>query len=717
MNRELRSRIPVKGLLPLCCAALSGLLGVPNRAAAAPELKWQVDQHGGFALIGNALSQQCSGRGTPPEIPAPVVGAVAECSATDAAAPALYYRSDDPSAGDVRVDSSVTTNDARSSAVLQLPSAATVTHARLYWGSYANNETPDCNVHIARPSSGLDTELTPDRVWSADEHADASGRMWHQAAADVTDLVSHAGAGTYRVGDFVTAPEEGVHGHVGWYLVVFYKQATEPQRNLALFEGLELVQSDSPTSITLSGFHVSKDAAGYDTRLGVAAFAGDAAASGDSLSFEGTLLADAQNPIDNFFNGTRSYNGKPVSTAGDLPQLTGEPRSLNGLDLDVVDITYLVKADQSSAALTAKSTHETYLLGAFIMSSATPADSGTSDPGTPSSGTHDDTCDVDADCHGLTPYCDFAQTPQVCVACVTSRHCKDPDRPDCSPKQHICECAAGSGHCQTDSDDDGISDEGEKALGTDPHDSDSDDDGTPDGDELDPNVDTDGDGLTNAHDPDSDNDGLFDGTEQGFDCSSPGTDLTKHHCRADADDGATRTNPVVADTDHGGVSDGDEDTNLNGRVDPGETDPTPGHGNDDYPPDHHDVIGRTCNIDADCGTERSGLICKVDKCVSGCRGTGGNRCPAPQTCSSHTSAAGSCETPPGYVSDVDGGIDDELRHGVTVNAVSKEPVPVKLYGGGGRCNVVRVAAAPRGFGAGVYWLALLGWFVRRRSKR
>jgi len=132
-----------------------------------------------------------------------------------------------------------------------------------------------------------------------------------------------------------------------------------------------------------------------------------------------------------------------------------------------------------------------------------------------------------------------------------------------------------------DSDGDGLSDAEEAVLHTNPLDADSDDDGVPDGMEPNPGDDTDGDGLINALDPDSDNDGLFDGTEMGLGCSNPDTDVSRHVCIADGDAGATKTSPLLADTDHGGASDGSEDFNLNGVVDPGETDPTSGHGSDD----------------------------------------------------------------------------------------------------------------------------------------
>src|SRR5262249_23649135 len=128
---------------------------------------------------------------------------------------------------------------------------------------------------------------------------------------------------------------------------------------------------------------------------------------------------------------------------------------------------------------------------------------------------------------------------------------------------------------------DGLTDAQETAIGTDPNDADSDDDGVLDGWEVTPGVDSDGDGLINALDPDSDNDGLFDGTEMGFDCSNPDTDASKKVCIPDADHGVTKPSPIDADTDDGGVIDGGEDLNHNGVVDPGEINPTTGHGADD----------------------------------------------------------------------------------------------------------------------------------------
>lgn len=129
----------------------------------------------------------------------------------------------------------------------------------------------------------------------------------------------------------------------------------------------------------------------------------------------------------------------------------------------------------------------------------------------------------------------------------------------------------------TDRDNDGLNSQLEKQYGTDPNDPDTDGDGAPDGVEV-----------FNLHtdplNPDTDGDGIKDGTEvHGHDHIMPGD-----------------TDPLSPDSDHDGLCDGyclidrlgqfctadynmrcidtgiwsGEDKNLNGKLDPGETDPT-----------------------------------------------------------------------------------------------------------------------------------------------
>lgn len=137
-----------------------------------------------------------------------------------------------------------------------------------------------------------------------------------------------------------------------------------------------------------------------------------------------------------------------------------------------------------------------------------------------------------------------------------------------------------------DSDGDGLSNPTETSLGTDPNRADTDNDGLEDAEEVltyetDPvSADSDCDGLTDAEelalgtDPllvDSDGDGLTDGQERGRQQAVAATNCSDIFV-PDADP-MTTTDPLSADSDNDGVVDGAEDGNQNGRVDAGELNP------------------------------------------------------------------------------------------------------------------------------------------------
>ncbi len=699
-------------------AAIGGML--PLAASADPMLRKQVDQRGDFVLFGNTLAYECAMGGSPP-VPSPVVGTVGDCPDANQTAPDVYFRSDEPAAGQAAASSAILPANARSTAMLVLPDNAKVTYARLYWGALFDGPGPDMNVRVERPATNLNAVVTADASTRMNQ-ALSGALFWYQSTADVTELVQQQGAGAFRIGDVSSVNIVGLgslYPFVAWYMVVFYERDSEPVRNLALFDGMDLVQAGAPQSVRLQGFLVPSS--GFDAKLGVVAVEGDPLLPGDSMAIDNVTVSDQQNPVDNFFNATRSTLNMPVSNMGDLPRLTGGQRSMSGLDMDVVNVGNIVRAGQSSAMISANTVLDTYILTAFVTSISTlkpdfessakklndlnggrllpgeeleyeltfentgsDASSGstardplppgvtfvpgsleiTSGPnakkltdgadsdqgeydaamrrvvvrlgsgatgtmggslapnettvvkfrvrvdmdtrgkisnqavvsaaGMRGSGPEDTSTDGDAtvdgpqptdttvdecatnmDCKPPTGLCDVSRSPQRCVECVTSDDCMDPNAPDCSTMTNRCECASGAAQCQ-DSDGDGISDGGEDKLGTDPRDADTDDDGTRDGAELAPDQDPDNDGLINALDADSDNDALFDGTEQGFDCEGPGVDKTRKRCKADADRGMTTTNPTQADTDRGGVTDGSEDSNLDGRVDAGETNPNQG---------------------------------------------------------------------------------------------------------------------------------------------
>ncbi len=123
-----------------------------------------------------------------------------------------------------------------------------------------------------------------------------------------------------------------------------------------------------------------------------------------------------------------------------------------------------------------------------------------------------------------------------------------------------------------DSDNDGIPDDIENAGCTDAFDADTDDDGIADGAE-DANhngiVDV---GETNPCNIDTDGDLIQDGTEIGLTLVSIGLDTDTGVFHPDLDN-TTTTDPLDMDSDNDGIKDGEEDSNQNGRVDAGETDP------------------------------------------------------------------------------------------------------------------------------------------------
>ncbi len=133
-----------------------------------------------------------------------------------------------------------------------------------------------------------------------------------------------------------------------------------------------------------------------------------------------------------------------------------------------------------------------------------------------------------------------------------------------------------------DTDGDGLFDGEEVAPGqdgwvTDPLDADTDDDGISDGEETKPGADG---WVTRPVDPDTDRDGLVDGLETGANGVPAGSSATGvPYAGSDPavfvpdSDPTTRTSPLAVDTDLGGVPDGLEDSNGNGRVDPDERNP------------------------------------------------------------------------------------------------------------------------------------------------
>jgi uncharacterized repeat protein (TIGR01451 family)/MYXO-CTERM domain-containing protein len=285
------------------------------------------------------------------------------------------WTSDTPAAGQALADQSIMPAGARSTSVLSIPAGAQVTYARLYWGSNLTEDITAASTPaiIERPGTGgFSVMVTPNQ--NKGEIATAvggGGGNVYQATADITTLVQLYGSGAYRVGNVVRRSvlnrDEDVQ-YAAWAMVVVYQNPQEPIRNIALFDGLDGVGVLQSTDVSIVGFNAPMGSTAQG-KLGIIAYEGDSDKF-ESLTFNGQMLSDAQNPANNVFNSTRSTLGMPVSVTGDLPQLTGTMASMSGLDLDIIDVSSLVKPGDTSAAIHAGSIDDVYFIGAFVTSIA-----------------------------------------------------------------------------------------------------------------------------------------------------------------------------------------------------------------------------------------------------------------------------------------------------------------------------------------------------------
>ncbi len=350
--------------LALAATAFSAAI-TPPPARAAPVLRFTTDEHGDFAVFGNTLAHDC--RGGP--VPIPAVGSVGACGAntTDSAVD-VFWRSDSPVVGQAEANTNITPAQARSQALLALPAGATVVYARLYWsGQLPMGAT---QVLFERPGSFSQT-LTRDPVRGTVTADNGGGKPMFSSTVDVTTLIQQYGPGVYRVGALQQDDYRNVNDSVlfaGWHVVIFYRLNSQPTRNLSLFDGFDVVNNNTQTA-TINGFLVPN--AGFDAKLAAIAYEGDVDITGDQLLFNGVAVSDTLNPANNFFNATRGYLGTAVTVQRDLPQYSGAPGSMNGLDIDVVDVTARLTAGAQSATIAATSTGDVFFLSTFATSIST----------------------------------------------------------------------------------------------------------------------------------------------------------------------------------------------------------------------------------------------------------------------------------------------------------------------------------------------------------
>ena len=366
-----RGRLRILGVLLASVLAATGLL-IPQSGWAAPKLRYQTDVKGDIIAIGNTLGQDCranDAQGT--AIPKPVVGNVGACGdplTIDDSAPDVLWRADD---GMARADSTLMIDQARSSAMLSIPQGSQVVYARLYWGGNLSEDVNLASGGVSFEKVGaFSMTVAPNNpAKDVSTTLGGGGGYVYQSSADVTSILQRHGSGSYRVGNVVRRNiinrDEDVQFNA-WTLLVVFRNDKEPVRNITLYDGLDGVDIGRNVSLGVIGFRVPEGGVPQG-KLGVIGYEGDPDKK-DTILFNNIAISDPVNPANNIFNSTRSDMGMPMSVAGDLPQLTGTAGSMSGLDLDMIDISAMLKADDIQASVQANSVDDVYFVGALYTS-------------------------------------------------------------------------------------------------------------------------------------------------------------------------------------------------------------------------------------------------------------------------------------------------------------------------------------------------------------
>jgi len=274
--------------------------GVMNAQVADDfEVRFSAQEKGGIWFLANH-SLSCEGNGT--------------CANALASLPITGNAQENNNAFDmvyVDVDADPATWSSSSDS-LDLGGCAEVLWAGLYWAGRVESNTPNLAL---RNAVKLRTGNGPYVDFTADEMLDFDGGYFdaYFCFKDVTDWVTTNDVkARYTVANVVG--EEDDSSWAGWTLVIAYRDALEPMRNVTVFDGLAFISFNdaSTVDVPISGF-VTPLVGPVELELGVVAYDGDRGSTGDQMAFNGAgnfvYLEDATHDLTNTFNSTHSRNG------------------------------------------------------------------------------------------------------------------------------------------------------------------------------------------------------------------------------------------------------------------------------------------------------------------------------------------------------------------------------------------------------------------------
>lgn len=205
----------------LLAAALASAL--PSGAAAAPQLRHQLLVNGDFTLFGNTLAHDCAAG------VAPIVGTVGACGNNTSDSGVDIFWQSNPGAGTAAANTTITLANSQSTAVLSIPTGATVRYARLYWAGTVGTNAYDTAANLRTPD-GTNHDITAGNgvVFLRPGGTD----YWYQSSADVTSIVQGLaqprGAYTFSGGASLNLVNLSSNtAFFAWWVVVFYEDPAD----------------------------------------------------------------------------------------------------------------------------------------------------------------------------------------------------------------------------------------------------------------------------------------------------------------------------------------------------------------------------------------------------------------------------------------------------------------------------------------------------------
>ena len=238
-----------------------------------------------------------------------------------------------------------------SSASLSLSSGQSIVGAYLIWSGIGDG--------IGTTVTLNGTSITPDYI----NYINTSLFPWwnpypyFSAVKEITSYVQNYGNGSYQISNFDLSSlllqyAAGGTQYAGWNIVVVYSNPTLPNKQLNIYDGYRFVVGNGINTITLpiNNLNVTNTIGAKMTYI---VYNGSPNYyTWETAKWNGQSLSNAQNPVQNPFNGTNSFTGSNTSW---------------NMDVDTYDISNMISVGNTSATFSMSS--QSYRMISTIITS------------------------------------------------------------------------------------------------------------------------------------------------------------------------------------------------------------------------------------------------------------------------------------------------------------------------------------------------------------